>query len=36
VDYDRALSAEVAGVASAILSGELADSVRKALGRPLD
>lgn len=36
VDHDRALSAEVASVASAILSGELADSVRKALGRPLD
>jgi histidine ammonia-lyase len=36
VDHDQVLRAEVAVVAAAILSCELADSERKSLGRPLD
>lgn len=36
VDQDRPMSAEVAAIADAILNGELAGSVRAALGRPLD
>ena len=36
VDRDRAMSAEVAGLADAILSGEIVTAVREALGRPLN